>query len=313
MALPNQAEEREVEGEVSEPDEQPEQAAKPEKPTVRENENDGTVSVDLNDRPTRKERRGGRQADAVERYRSEAESLRRELDAERNATRAHLARLEAQVHRPPPSDDPYKAKIQAIRTQQEIIQTAVRSARSEAEAESLRQQFYALNDQSEQLAEERILAKAEERISRRVQPQQGGGEGVLLQAEFPEIVPNASGYSANPRAMAWAYGRFKQLEAEMSAEGRQANIATSRQVLQEAAERFGLRRPQIPAVSAVQQQRYGAVPAQAGAGGGGSSINLDKSLQRMARARWPELDDHEAFAKMAAIMRDAERGSQDGG
>jgi hypothetical protein len=310
MALPNQAEEREADGEVSEPDEQPaEQAAKPEKPTVRENENDGTVSVDLNDRPARKERRGGRQSDLVERYRSEAESLRREMEAERNATRAHLARLEAQVHRPPPSDDPYKREIQQIRDQQEMIQTTIRSGtvQDPGELKRLRDQFYSLNDRSEQLAEERISARVAERVRRETSQHQGGGEEAILRAEFPDV-------TSHPRAMAWAYGRYKQIEAELAAEGKMATIAHSRQALQEAAEnpRFAIRRPQIPAVSAVQQQRYGAVPAQAGAGGGGSNINLDKSLQKMARARWPELDDHEAFAKMAAILRDSERGSQPG-
>uniref|UniRef100_A0A6J6A1B4 Unannotated protein n=1 Tax=freshwater metagenome TaxID=449393 RepID=A0A6J6A1B4_9ZZZZ len=128
-------------------------------------------------------------------------------------------------------------------------------------------------------------------MQRSQQPQNGATEEAIIRSEFPDVL-------GNQNATLYAVGEYNRLVAK----GEPRTLATSRKAMGMAAEEFGLRRPTMPAVSAAQQQRYGAVPAQAGVRTG-SEVRLDSSQKKMALARWPGDDEHVAYAKMAGVLR----------
>lgn len=294
MAKDTAAEERDS---VEEPDDE-EQKPKPRAPTVKENEDDNTVTVDLGDEEepqSRKARRGGRQAEEVARLRREAEEARNEVTRLRQESAARFNQIEQRVQ---PQADPYKAKIASIRAEQETIQAAIRRGGLEpAQMEQFRTRFYQLNDDADDARDERILARADQRAAQR-QPQ-GQGEEAIIRAEFPDVVGNA-------RAVQWAVAEYNRMVADPD-QPAPPTLATSRKAMEAAAVKFRLRQPAAPAVSASDQQRFGAVPGQAQPRSTGSEIRLDNQQKRMAIARWPELEEHDAYKKMASLLRASER------
>jgi hypothetical protein len=122
-----------------------------------------------------------------------------------------------------------------------------------------------------------------------------------LRSEFPDVVSHQA-------AMGWARGTYYQ----MLAEGKPPTLQTSREALAKAAERFSLRQPSMPAPSPGVQQRFGAVPSQAGARTSSNEVRLDASQKKMALARWPSLDEHDAYARMAGLMRKAASSDENG-
>lgn len=269
---------------------EPEKPAKAE-PQVKEDD-DGNVTVDLGTRPARPSRRERRQEnyDDLRRAKDENEGLRSRMAA----LEAQLsARVQAVEQKLPQGDDPYEKQLGTIRQQQEMIQTVLRSGAvtSQEETERLRRQFYELDAQGRKLDRDRVTDELHERIKKEQQPAAGQYEEQVLRAEYPDVI-------GHPQAMGYARGLYYT----MVAEGKPANLATSKEAMDKAAHRFNLRQPPLPVASAGQQAKYGAVPAQAG-GRGTGDIRLDPHDKKMALARWPQLDEHQAYAKMAALLQ----------
>lgn len=309
MANQQSAEDRDS---VVEPDDDaPEAAPAPKKPVVRENEDDGTVSVDLGDEEQpqdRKARRGGRQAEEVARLRREAQEARDEVARLRNESSQRFQQIEQRVAQP--TGDPYKDKIKAIREEQELIQSTIRTAQNldPETAKRYRDRFYALNDAQEELAQERILDLADRRAAARQQPQQGQGEEAIMRAEFPEVIPQPGQQPSvqQLKALRWAAGEYQRLTAE----DEPPTLVTSRKAMQAAAIKFGLRQAAVAPVSRVEQQRFGALPGQAGPRTGGNETHLSVFDKKLAASRWPELEEREQWVKMAALLRRTERAGQ---
>jgi hypothetical protein len=282
---------------VEEPDD--EKPVKPEPEIVRENEEDGSVTVS-SERPTRKERRGGRQADEVAKWREQAQGLERQLQQTREEMQREIQRVHQRIAQPQAGADPYESRIDSIHQEQESIQATFRSGNvDQATAERLRQRFYDLNREERGIERKRIREEVMREVQPAIQQRPGDGEEAIIRAEFPDVV-------GNQKALRYALGEYHRLTAE----DEPATLATTRKAMQAAIKRFNLRPETAPAVPAPVQQRYGAVSAQAGAGGSGNEIRLEAAQKRMAVARWPQLDEHEAYRRMAALLRNASRDEQ---
>jgi hypothetical protein len=193
-------------------------------------------------------------------------------------------------------DDPYEKSLGTIRQQQEVIQAALRSGQvgSGEEVERLRRQFYDLDAQGRKLDRDRIAKEIRDEIRKEQQPAAGAYEEQVLRAEYSDVINH-------PQAMGYARGLYYQ----MVAEGEPPTLATSRKAMEKAAYRFGVRQTPAPHASPAQRAKYGAVSAQAGAKGGGD-VRLDASQRKMALARWPQVEEHVAFTKMAQLLRRTE-------
>lgn len=290
--------------ENTEPDEKPE---KPSKPVVTEDD-DGAVRVQLgednDDAPTarggRRERRESwksQREEELRRVREDNENLRQQQMRMQQEMAQRIAQVESRV---PRGEDPYQREHQEIRRQQEMIQRTLRSGsvQSDAEIERLREQFYELDNRSKEVDRHRIKQEVMQEFRQQQSQQSGQYEEQALRSEFPEVIQHQ-------QAMRWATGRYYQ----MVAEGKPSTLATSRAAIQEAAEQFGLRRPQVAAPSDSQRQKFGAVSAQAGTRTNGNEIRLESAQKKMAVARWPQLDEHEAYTRMAALLRKTEQES----
>lgn len=283
--------------EVEQEEEAPE--AKEPAPKVTRNEENGEVTVA--EEPRRRERRAERGRQRYEEVAADARAAREDAAA----ARREAAEWRARAMQPPPSatpnneGDPLKRRLDGIRREQETLMTAARSASDPSEATRIKQRFYELEDERESVitdrAEERLRAKLA-----REQPQGGAQyEEHILRTEYEDVV-------AHPQAMQWAVGTYEQ----MVAEGKPRTLSTRRAAMQKAAERWELRKPSMPAPSASTQQRFGAVPAQAGGRAATSDVRLNKDQQRIALARWPQDDENVAYSKMAAVLRKAEVDSE---
>lgn len=293
-----QVRETEDDNEIEEGQEKPEKA---EKLVVKEDD-EGNVTVSEPRRATRKERRAERQDDVVSRYRDEAASLRNEL-AQRDAIIAQrLSQVENRVQQP---EDPHKRKQAAIRNEQENIQALVKQAQTPAELERLKARFYELNDEAEELRDSRIIERVRGEAQRASQPAAGAAEEAILRSEFNDVVNHVDPRTGDRSAIRWAKGLYDQ----MLAEGQPPTLTTQRAALAKAAEKFGLRQAAAPVLTTAQQQRYGAIPGQAGVGGGGE-LRLESHQKKLALARWPELDEKDAYRKMAALLRAGAREEQ---
>lgn len=297
------------EGDVQEPGEgaadQDDAEEKPAKPEIGRDDETGGVVVREHVRRPRKERREERQNDEVARLREENERIRRDFDSHRQQMDQTLQQLRQGTQQI--QADPQKARMLAIRSEQEMIQTQVRSTEDAAERDRLRTRFYALNDEADDLREQRILSRAEERAARIAAQaaQSGQGEEAILRAEFPEVIPQAGQRpSADQlKVLRYAAGEYQRLTAK----GEPETIATSRKAMQLAAEEFGMRRAAVPPVSAVQQQRFGSLPIQAGQQVTRNETRLNQKQMEMAVARWSDIPPEEAYVKMARALADLER------
>ncbi len=284
-----------VTDEVEEPDDAA--PAKPEPAEVHENEEDGSVTVSEQPRPTRKERRGGRQADEVARQRDRADNLERQLAQTREEMQREIQRVHQRIAQPGVGEDPTKTRLSSIRSEQEGIQAQFRSGQiDQPTAERLRTRFYQLDDEAGDIREERAAQRAVRAAQQVAQQNSGQTEEAIMRSEFPDVI-------GNPKALRYALGEYHRLAAE----DEPPTLVTTRKAMQAAVKRFNLRPEQAPPVATNVQQRYGAVSAQAGVGGNGGEIRLDGSQKKMAIARWPQLDEHEAYRKMAALLRNASR------
>lgn len=288
MPIPNEDAER-PEGPAPEAPEAPEErqeerSDEPEQPQVSTNE-DGTVAVQIR-KPSRAERRAER--DPVRQYQTQIQRL----EQERELTRKEMAELRGLVLRQnayqqptqQQGEDPYKAAVTNIRTEQEHIASMLRSGTvaSEAEANRLRSRFYDLEDQKETLKEERL-----EQRFRQMQPQQQDPTEAILRAEFDDVMNN-------PTAIQYAQGQYYVLRAE----GKPQNLATAREAFRRAQEKFIAGR-KLPPPSPAQQQRYGAVPAQAGARTASGEVKLNEAEKRMAKAMYPRMTEDQAYITWA--------------
>jgi hypothetical protein len=303
-------------GEIQEPrdDEEPAVAEKPPKPEVDNDDETGGVVVREHVRRPRKERREEHQNDEVARLRRENEDIRRQFDTHRQQTDLTLQQLRQGTQQIQQRDaDPTTARLRAIRSQQEMIQTQVRNSQDAAEVERLKQQFYQLGEEYDEVRETRLLTRAEE-IARRQAAQaaqSGQGEEAILRAEFPDLIPvNPQQMTADQaKVLRYAAGEYQRLTAK----GEPQTIATSRKALVTAAQEFGMRQAAAPAPSLTQQQRFGSLPIQAGVQSTRNETRLNKSQMRMATARWPEVPVEEAYANMARALADLDRREKNGG
>lgn len=293
-----QPKEKEDEKVTPEPEDKPDPPAKP----VVTEDDDGGVRVQLDDEEERP--RGGRR-ERRESWKSEREAEIRRFREENEALRAQQMRMQqemaqrlAQVEgRIPRGEDPYERELKNIRSQQEMIQATLRSGsvQSETEINNLRERFYELDSHKQGVERHRIKQEVLQEFQRQQQQQGGQYEEAVLKSEFPDVI-------GHQQAMRWATGRYYQ----MVAEGKPPTLATSRAAMVEAAEHYQLRRPPVAPASESQRQKYSAVSAQAGAKTSPTEIRLEPAQKKMALARWPQLEDHEAFAKMAALLRKVE-------
>jgi hypothetical protein len=293
--------ERANDGGVEEPDD--DKPVKPEPAAVRENEEDGSVTVsDDNARPTRKERRGGRQADEVARWRDQAQNLERQLQQTREEMQREIQRVHQRIAQPAAGADPYESRIDSIHSEQESIQATMRAGNVDAAtAERMRQRFYDLNREERTIERKRMREEVLNEVRPALQQRQNDGQGeeAIMRAEFPEVI-------ANQKALRYALGEYHRLTAE----DEPATLATTRKAMMAAVKRFNLRPETAPAVAPAVQQRFGAVSAQAGAGGNAGETRLDTNQKKMAIARWPNIDEHDAYRRMAALLRNASRDEQ---
>lgn len=267
-------------------------APKPE-PKVKEDD-DGNVTVELEPAPkpraTRRERRE-ENYEEMRRYRDEAETLRARVMALEAQTHQRLQQVEQRV---PAGADPYDRDLAEIRGQQELIQSALRSGSitSAEEVERLRRSFYDLDAKGRQLDRDRIKREVRDEM-RKEGPKDGDYEERVLRSEYSDVI-------GHPAAVRYATGLYHT----MVAEGKAPNLATSREAMEKAALRFNIRQAPAPTLSAAHQARHGAVPAQAGTKNPGE-VRLDSSQKKMALARWPQVDEHVAYTKMAALLQRA--------
>lgn len=194
---------------------------------------------------------------------------------------------------PPSPAKVLREKLTPLWKQQERIQRQMMAEGvSEAERDKLKEEWYDLETQKRLVEAEAVKPTAP--AAPQMDPQE-----VLIRAEFGDVL-------SHNLARTYAAGKIQQEAALLIAQGKPVPLDVQRTALQEAAERFGIRQPAAPAASPAQKQRYSAVPAQAG-GKGVGEVKLNKHLQGMARAMWPELKENEAYAKMARLMREEER------
>lgn len=274
----------------------------PQPETTVKADDEGNVEVRTE---TRKDRRAKRYDDLArerEEYRTRAERLEREVQEIRSQAAAamQMAHME-RARQAEPQKDPYKEAVEGIRREQERIQAILRSKEivDPNELQQLKTEYYGLEDRRIEALERRMLDRVRGEVARPRDPAEA--EAHILQSEFPEVVANGS-------ALRWATGLFHQ----MVAEGKPANLTTSRAALKQASEKFGFSEVQAPPPSAAQQAKYGAVSAQAGANGAQDGIRLDKAAQRMALAMYPSLPEEDAFKKWAAKKERWEKRQADG-
>lgn len=281
-----------------------------EKPEIAADDETGGVVVREHIRKpaTRRERREQHQSDEAARLRQENEDLRRQFDAHRQQTDLTLQQLRQSTQQiQQQGTDPHKARMKSIRAEQELIQNQVRASQDTAEVERLKQRFYELGDEYEDLRDTRVLTRAEEIAKRQAAAaaQNGQGEEAILRTEFPEILP-PPGQQFNEkqaRALRYAHGLYNT----MVADNEPATIATSRKAMAAAAEKFGFRQPTMPAPSLAQQQRFGSLPIQAGQHTTRNETRLNKQQMSMAISRWPNVPEEQAYANMARALADLER------
>lgn len=257
-------------------------------------EADGQVVV-----RTRKEKRAERSRSRHDELLSELRKTREEAEqARREASEARA--LAARGYQAPPQQetaaDPYKARVREIRSEQESIQVAFRTGglTNAEDVERLRKRYYDLEDKIEDLREEKV----ERRLAAKMPAprQEGEYEERVLRDEFPEVI-------ANGQATRYAIGVYQTLVAE----GKPPTLVTSREAMRKAGERFGLYGAKAPPVSDATKQKFGGVPAQAGARSGGTETRLNKAQQKMALAAYPnESSDARAFARWANMYQKSE-------
>lgn len=284
-----------------EPQEQPEQ------PEV-ENREDGTAVVSLPEekpRQTRKQRREQSQNDEVARWRQEAEAAKRQIEELRAQTSVLINQnaLISQQQRPPQQQqqgepDQYKTRLSQIRSEQESLQTLIRSAKDAADVQRIRDRYYQLDDERESLTERRATERALAEIQKRIPQAQTNQsyEEQVLRSEFPDVI-------GHPQAFQYAHGQYLQRLAE----GEKPTLDNQRKALADAAVKFRIRQQTAPGPSETERQKFGSVPAQAAPRGTGREVTLDPAQRRMALQAWPNLEEHEAYARMAKTLRDAEK------
>lgn len=287
MNSENQPVERE---ESQQPDAEEERDEKPEVKV----DDEGGVTVNLAERKTRKERRADRYSDVVNdrnESRKEVENLRRQV----SEMQSQMYRGFQEVRQIPPQQraeeqaDPHKRQLSDIRREQESILAALKAGGTE-NPEALKNRYYELEDRRNEVIEDRLEARISKKLPRG--QQEGDYATQQLSNEYPDVVNHRA-------AMEYAYGQYYS----MVGEGEPRTLATSRKAMQKAAERFGFAKPTAPAPTATQQQKYGGVPAQAGAKSSPTGMRLSKDQQRMATARWPQLEPEQAFARWAEMFR----------
>ncbi len=274
----------------------------PAEPAVVATDDDGNVTVKRESRQDRRTKRYDELAREREEFRAKAERLEREVGEARGMAQAAQAAIAAERSRIQQSQqrDPWSAAISDIRGRQERIQAVLRSGQitTESEIEKLKAEYYAEEDKHRELLERRIVERVRGEVSQQHNPAEY--EAQILRSEYPDVADHQ-------KALEWATGFFRQ----MVAEGKPANINTSRAALKAAGEKFGIIEPSVPAPSASQQARYGAVSAQAGGNGQSEGVRLDRSAQRMAMAMYPSLPEEEAFRKWAVHKERWEKSQQD--
>lgn len=290
---------KEEDREEAEDQEEGGEEPKGKEPQVKVDEDGNSVTVETYQRrKPRGERRAERDRE-LGTLREQNAQFQRQLDEMRQVVISRSQQPAPQQQAP--VADPHSQEIEHIRREQEMIQTALRTGTvtENQEIERLRKRYYELDQREHDVREERFAQKVIERVKREVPngPRQGEYEEATLRNEFPDVIDHQ-------QAMQYARGTFWQLVAE----GKAPVLATSREAMNRAAERFGLRQTQRPAATPLEQQRFGAVPQQAGVRtNGNNGIRLNQQQMKMALARWPSDDDNVAFAKMAQLLATTSR------
>jgi hypothetical protein len=267
------------------PNEEAPESQEDERPSVTASDEDGSVQVRLPEKKSRRERRA--EADPIRQRDSEIDRLNKEVQEMRGWLMRQSSGQQVQPPAAAPAQeaDPHRSELSNIRQEQEYLSTAIRTTQDPAEVRRLKDRFYDLEERKESIREERLEQKW-----RRSQPQvqQRDPEEAILRSEFPEVF-------GSEQAMLYARGVFHQLRAE----GKPEHMGTAREAMRKAAERFGFAKPAAPAPSPTQQQRWGGVPAQAGARSAPGGTKLLPFQMKLATARYSNLEPEQAYVRWA--------------
>lgn len=184
--------------------------------------------------------------------------------------------------------DPERAKVDDLRKKGRLALARADEAKSAVEAT-------AAMDDYDNIQEQIMDLRVEQKLKTQKAPSPEDYSKAALRAEFPWI-------GSNDKASRWAGGMYEQLVAD----GKEDNHATAREAAAMAAKKFGLGpQPTSPAPTAREQRAYEGVPSRSitGPTAKGGRVVLTPQEQRMALARWPDLDDDKAMQNMAKLLR----------
>jgi hypothetical protein len=193
-----------------------------------------------------------------------------------------------QQETPKPQDvDP---EFMKIRRRQGEIMSLIQNAKTQTQIDELEREYYRL-DQDALDARARKQTEEMREQFKRDNPPRVPHEIEVVRTEFPDVIGNEA--AAN-----WASTLFRQ--AELEAGGKPFDrIATHRRCLQASGEKYGIRRPAVPAARPSEQGRFGGVPpANSGRSGGVVTRALTEHERAVAMAAAPKGTTQEEAEEM---------------
>ena len=169
-----------------------------------------------------------------------------------------------------------------IRRRQSDIMSLLKSATTQKEIDDLQDEYYGL-DQDAVDARARKLSEGALQTFQQRNPPQPSHEQQMVTSKFGDVI-------ANQPAAQWAALKFREAEMEASNTGQPFDrMATHERVLQEAGERFKIRRPKLPPADPSTQARFGGAPPASGRGNSsrGPGRPLTKAEEGLAIASSP--------------------------
>lgn len=247
-------------------------------------------------RSDRRRERGKERYAEVQRQAREAlersERLERELHEERTRRTVEDAMRRQQGGASPRDDDKrYDEKMADIRKRMAGKLQALRGVQDEGATQALAQEYQDLQGDLEEARIERALAR---RPAAAAAPPVASTEQSMLQYEFPDVFGDS-------RKKRWASGVYEQLVADGAPEG----LETAKQAARQTRQKYNGSHSPSPA-TATQQQRYAGTPASGGAPPASNTVRIPANLMKIAKAKYPKLDEDEAYKRFARDMRRAE-------
>lgn len=242
-------------------------------------------------RSDRRRERGKERYAEVQRTAREAiersERLERELHEERTRRTVEDAMRRQQAGAPRDDNKRYDEKMGDIRKRMSAKLQALRGVQDDGATQALAQEYQDLQGELEEARIERALAR---HGNTSAAPAVVNTEQSMLQYEFPDVFGDA-------RKKRWASGVYEQLIADGAAEG----LETAKQAARQTRQKYN--GASSSAVPAAQQQRYAATPASGGAPPASTVVRIPNNLKKIARAKYPKLEEDEAYKRFARDLR----------